>query len=618
MTITIEAPAVLSLTEQRRRAISALAPSIIERPEGYEAFTIPEGYTVIEEEGPGPAGPFLVTAVEAGDRDKAVRLGLVIPDGVTHYQGREWVAPTERTNDVSGAIVRGCRARTGITTAVEVLEPGELICFDHGTVARYYPLGSTELLNPGHALNVIHEHGEPVTPRSRSLASMSGHRWVRVEAIMPGPADPIEIGAASAEEAPARPFAVIPDGWKVVPTEDAVVIEQDVYAITVSPGFEHRKDEIEGRIVPARRSNRDDGKWLCIPRTALSLFLNDAAMLGLVPLEGKHYLYADGTIAVGVGDGVTRDVSDAYRLMPRNMDHLEIEAVPAEPAEPAEPAGCGYHNDGVSMDSPLLGLASSSAPELDPEPVVGTHYISWSAAWSRGGTSELLLCVPGDGEGELMFVSRGMYRASGGTDGTSMTVQLDPTARTSLTYRIPVRMMADRGTHWVRATLPKVTAPEGECNSLISASLATLASRKEEYSAALNEMAERESWCSEYEAIVQPLGFPGRVKKIANYRVTVDTRFTSMDSTPTSAMDDSMREIFDEVTFDLSHVELAGGAVFTIEVNGIESGDDEDAIGDAIREYLDDDILERHLSTLLGAASVTVDSWSVDEYEEID
>lgn len=272
---------------------------------------------------------------------------------------------------------------------------------------------------------------------------------------------------------------------------------------------------------------------------------------------------------------------------------------------------CPYPNV-VSAESPLLGLGDSADPELDPEPVAGGQYVAWAKGWAPGGFSVLLACCQND-EGTLTFTQSGHFAGRAG-----VVEHVGTPGSWILTLQ---NLKTDY--HWVKAVPSKPEHdPEAPVNSQIHNRLTVLNERKDTYSDALNELAEDNGWCSEFESVVQTLGFPGRDEMAKDYSVELEVTFSMTDSGPSSWMDRRVEtEVFSDNVSSLSLTEMTfeGTLHFTMTVEGVKpvrgSASLHERIQAAIKESLSETRIESALDDLL-PGSTSVSSWEIRGFEE--
>lgn len=152
----------------------------------------------------------------------------------------------------------------------------------------------------------------------------------------------------------------------------------------------------------------------------------------------------------------------------------------------------------------------------------------------------------------------------------------------------------------------------------LRAAIAKMNAQWDALNEALNEKANDQDWCSEFESIVQPLGFTGRVPENKCYTVDVNVTFTHQVT-----YDDSSRD------FD-SHVrELLGGGSdlnsFTLDIEASHTAsihissdvvrDSNLCCEDCIKEYIDESLVQSALDDE-GVWYSSIEDYEVSSYEE--
>lgn len=396
-----------------------------------------------------------------------------------------------------------------------------------------------------------------------------------------------------------------------------------------------------GIAIPDVRPSTDGTHWFAPGRAAgAGTYLRGAFVRGawvkrgatILPLEDALLCFADGTIARWhtsdnrhrrpegfslelVQSSSGEPATGGTGLNFQGRDWVLVEAVdrdePETSLQPAPVELAQYPNE-CSAASPMLGLADSTNPVLNPDPEPGCEYVAWSKEWTPGHASALMQCCRRGGE--TVLFRGGTYRGS-----------QDGPVSTSTPWSAELSVDGLREAYqWVKAAPSPAVHPEGPVDPEISSRLELMTERKGTYSDALNQLAEEQDWCSEYESVVQPLGYPGRAEEAKDYAVTLSVTFAMEDDGPSAWMDRRVEtEIFhDNVSsLSLNQMTFSGTLNFTMSVYGIKPARGSESldsrISAAISDYLDDTKIEGALEDLL-SGSFTVSEWSIDSYDEDD
>lgn len=137
-------------------------------------------------------------------------------------------------------------------------------------------------------------------------------------------------------------------------------------------------------------------------------------------------------------------------------------------------------------------------------------------------------------------------------------------------------------------------------------------SRHEEYfegmNDALNTLANEKEWCSDYEAVIEPFGMPGRKGAKRNWNVVVEASGTVELSSPPSHMDDMIGEHFEEMQYlSTSSISFTGTMRVSLYV--------EDCTEDDVEEQISDSMIEDALGE---AYSAEINDWSIQSKEATD
>lgn len=239
--------------------------------------------------------------------------------------------------------------------------------------------------------------------------------------------------------------------------------------------------------------------------------------------------------------------------------------------------------------------------EFKPELVEGSRYVLWRDSNLTPGRIERSFYVA-TYVGENSFLVD--HKLSLSYDGESYIGTTDDTAAGIL-------VIEDGGfDNWrkLRTGDPVPAAEDSENRATVAMNRATaLATKWDEFEEALCDMAQNQSWCSEFEDVVRPLGMQGRNRK---YRITVEATFTWTLSNPSSNVD---RAVSSDLGIDVELSEVSGEGTKSVYLYR------EGRNGDDASESIDSDDVERELtSELSGSVTVDVTDWSIDETEEDD
>lgn len=613
MTITMEETTTAASTYAALRAAAraALSPDdVVEMAAGME-FIVPAGYRAVNDtDYQTRMNRFLITGIEAEAEASRLTaresnmflarwLGVATHTVVASSDGTHWY---QRSNDSTpGAYVHGAHVQVGFPSPVPA--DRALICFDDGTVGRWHDDSAERAA--GYSLRMVQSR-DGRRPE-REGVDFENRSWVYVEEV---------------------PSFTAPAGWEIRATDPAAFLAtvgdtmerrremRDLYLIHKEEEFRNLDRTIPDNQIKQGRLSSAENHWY-FTEQGVGVYAT-AAVINPALEYGKHYLTEENTVvrcASHTGQRHGYDLDGNILSIPGRLVEVVRTAGAAE-AEAAAPSGAGVvpFANTITPASPLLGLAADTAPELDPDPVAGSLYVAWDRQrWAEGDTSTLMQCA-GEVDGEIRFIRLGIYRASDG----EVRYERDSTA--DLLHITRLRA----GYHWARAALSPVVHPSGTVQTSITDQLSVLEARRETYSDALNELAQENSWCSEFEDIVQPMGFPGRSEMAKDYSVTLHVDFSMTDHSPSSNMDRRVEtEVFNDNVSSLSLTEMSfeGSLDFTMTVSEVKptrGGDSLDSrIIEGIKENLSDASIESALEDLL-PGSFNVGSWSVQGYEEDD
>lgn len=603
MTMTIEETTTTTsagtLGERRNAARLRLELTLagLEYPATDVVFNIPAGYRIVTDtdyQARHTGERFVVSEVSTdglGTEERcwniAARLGLAISGVVATSDRSGWVALTDvsGTRTIPACHVTGAWVRDGVYSAPNE-GPSTLVCFADGTIGRWH-VSRTDRPR-GHSLEVVLWNGTGEAP---SAMDFDNRGWVPVE-----------------EDTPAGPFSGIPAGWKIDPdTPDRTITSgRDLYITSIHPSFLPERADKAGTIQSGFYSA---GEWIFI--TSGNGYYANAALVNPDIEPGQHY-YLERTkeVAIAEAGAVLRrmeaDGSIGGILSTRFREDRWIRVVRDESETSLQPGAFPFPV-GATRESPTLGLEDSTNPELNPAPVAGGVYVTWAKSWTPGGISRLRYCIA-DASGGLRFVDGGAF-----ADGGAVT-------RSSYQATELVTLSDLEDNHdWIKAAPKRPEFAAGEVTSFITGLTDTINQRKETYSDALNELADEHDWCSEFESVVQAMGFPGRTKKKQSYNVEVSANFEWEDDSPSSNMDRRVEsDLFsDNVSgLSLTNMTMSGRATVTILVEDVEVGVDDDE-DERVSEALTETMIRRRLVDMMGGV-VTVEDYDIESHEVAD
>ena len=367
------------------------------------------------------------------------------------------------------------------------------------------------------------------------------------------------------------------NGWIAEYTTDAGMVEMArVHGSLVSPTPEHGKHY---------RLLTDGGQGMLVQ------YIDDDHA------EDRHRMGSPWNILAGPDAPWYTDRDSLYTI--EGNTYVEVEA-PEEPSvdRQEEPEVATIEN---VLTNNTFGMGKANEDGrcvLNPEPVIGRHYLywrTWSDSESYLGTYVHATPNDEDNKNQRILGYRRVIRMGGNrslhnsTDMVSMDGEIPDTLK------------------WVEVATVKPELADDEAQqarrSALRISLNQLATGFSDLNEAMNEVAEEQSWCSEYEDIVRPLGFEGRESQKRDYNVEVKVTFTLEDESPSSRVDSYLNSAYG-IDVSADYVEIKGTVTFTIRASEMSSQDD-------ARDYVDTDTVQEELDNLT-SASVNVEDWSIE------
>lgn len=371
-----------------------------------------------------------------------------------------------------------------------------------------------------------------------------------------------------------------------------------------------------GDVVSARRSTSHNCFYmesaghgsLIFHGSRLNVPLGPGALVGLqdgtVLRVERYSAPADGNPAFVSGDIITSP--GGFTGMLTSMRWVELEAKPetAEPAEPAEPADSAAAT--VEFNGALLcGELDRIVRRLPlcPTPVDGQYYLLWDGG--DPNVAQRVRLSIWDAKTEKFW---GLYRIRTGRNAS----------RSTLGYSDEYHSESIGTQQWVPADRPG-QAPEvvKEDRPQLMADIADqrrrTAARREEFSDRLNDLAEDNSYCSEFESIVQGVGLPGRVKSQNDVEVTIHAEVRLSDDSPSSRIDNLVGEDAGATSLSLSNAEYTGTMNVTVSLSQVEVTTETDY--DDVYELIPNDDVEDAITEMLdGYTLESLESWSVEGF----
>lgn len=373
------------------------------------------------------------------------------------------------------------------------------------------------------------------------------------------------------------------NGWIVeYSTEDSAIEMARVHGSLVNPTPEHGKHY---------RLLTDGGQGILLQ------YIDDDHA------EDRHRMGSPWNIIAGPDAPWYTDRDSLYSIEGNTYVEVEAPETPEEPSvdrqEEAEAEAEVATIENVLTNNTFgMGKANEDGRcVLNPEPVVGRHYLYWRT-WS-------------DSESYL-----GTYVHATPDNEENKNPRI-------LAYRRVIRMGGNRSMHnstdmvsmegdtetlkWVEVATakPEPAAPDVQQGrrSSLRMTLDRLATGFSDLNEAMNEVAEEQSWCSEYEDIVRPLGFEGRESQKRDYNVEVKVSFTLEDESPSSRVDSYLNSAYG-IDVSADYVEIKGSVTFTIRASEMSGEDD-------ARDYVDTETVQEELDSLT-SASVSIEDWSIE------
>lgn len=602
MTITImeDTTTTATLGDRRRAARGSLGDAA--PPLGGSIFEVPAGYRVIEDTdySAGHPADFLITAIEPDgqlsddqlERAAASLLGTVSIRVRTSSSEDRWFRSGSGigSQSVQGTYVKGARIRQGITPALLTPEQTMLVCFADGTIARWNKEGEDS--RPARrSLEVVRTPAGQTPPVLIGM-DFGNREWVPVEAVT----------ADTADTAGTDPFSTIPAGWKIAPTPPNQTGDttRDMRIIKVHRSFPEFS-RFEGTTRPGRYSS---GDWFFLADG--HGFYAEASQISPVPVPGRHYFLAAGQRVVVADDQrVLRELTSDGSIVTDVAIAPWIEVIRDEVETNLQPESFPFPVE-ASTSSPTLGLAASTTPELNPEPVAGGVYVAWSKGWTPGSMSTILHCVAAP-DGSLWFAEAGRYRI--------LPSGIRHRDLGNWSTELKTKESLEEGFDWILAAPRRVEFSSGPASAYLVTQILTLDRNKDLYSDALNELADEESWCPEFEQVVQPMGFPGR-DRTRSYTVEVSVDFEWDNDDPSSRMDRNVESslFYDNISnLSLTSMRMTGTVRTSILVEEVRvAGGD---VEEAIREELSKDAVKDRLEDMMDG-TIEVDDYTIESYEE--
>lgn len=406
------------------------------------------------------------------------------------------------------------------------------------------------------------------------------------------------------------PFSGIPAGWKIAadtPDPEVTSPGKDMYILDIHPAFLPERADRVGRI---EKGFYSVDEWIFLVEQGAGFY----AMAALVnpPLQEHTCYYLESIKALAAtGEEArllrrVREDGSLGDLLPLGfLDEPWIRVVRDGSETSLQPETTALPFPfpvGKVPESPTLGLENSTNPELNPAPEAGATYVAWDKSWVTGNYSQILHCLA-DPEGALWFSDGGRFRMGSLGEPQIMSHMQSTTLRSLVRFKEEFQ--------WIKAEPRRLAFGAGEVDSDIARQTTVIDERKETYSEALNELAEENDWCSEYEAVVQPMGFPGRGEN-RDYVVEVEASFEWEDDSPTSDMDSKVQdELFhgNIQTLSLSQMTMTGTATVSIAVEEVRTapGDDVDEI---VGGKITNNMVSERLQDMMGGY-VTVSDYDV-------
>lgn len=424
------------------------------------------------------------------------------------------------------------------------------------------------------------------------------------------------------------PVETVPDG-----TESVFDFNTALY---VTRTLLESRDSLIGTVVQARRHAAGEDMWWCWDEaTAINVGVFGSKVNP--PMEdGKYYRSLDGhgmlvrynddehagdrhlegcSLSILASNGSPWIIPGDGTNWTENVGYIEVEAPASEALSPdttepvAEPVDAHQFLTGSHPDGATRGFAKTDEQgrvPLKPATVPGGLYLVWAdrgEVWNDTRMTYLATVTqPAEAGVQPDFTVLGywMRNTAGGTPYHAdyyTTLHSNDVDQKLLVWAElkPVALDLD-----LEATTGPVWNKKSEELQAF-----------EELNEALNELADDNDWCSDYESIIEPLGMTGR-NKDKNYTVDVDVDFTFTDEDPSSEFDEeaARRHGIDGLVIKMAeYTASVRVSIYTGEVSG----------GDAARDYVDSQVLEEHLRSEMNyARHISVDDYTIVDVEESD
>lgn len=366
-------------------------------------------------------------------------------------------------------------------------------------------------------------------------------------------------------------------------------------------------EPVRGDVLSARKSTSTDCFYADIPLFGSIIFegsrLNPELQVGEYALtpEGRVLRVTSvttGNLCIGIATASPDPAEVGTSVLASSWVHV----TPDTPDTPELPGTVRV------TASRLAGeIAEDGERELNPVPVDGMLYVTWEGA---GGFEDAPAyhVVRWDAATESFWA---LYR-----------VNYDPAARLAVpaglgSYAHNHRLTVDGERKWVRADRPaapvplEVTSTEQSVAAILEQQARTSA-RREAYSERINELAEDNAWCSDFEEIVQGVGLPGRTKPRNDVSVDLRVEVTLHNDSPSGELDERIGADAG-ASMTLSSVEVTGTVDVTVQLSEVQITDSSDYsdVDELIERSEVEDAIDNQLS---GFTVVSVDGWTVESF----
>lgn len=581
------------------------------------SWIIAPGYSVRTAQVPRAGAGLLVTEVSAAntdtseadlDRLRSKFLGRLVFTTGPGSNGRS----VYQHSDYGPIIMDGGPATHGRPNIVRGETPlvvGDLVGFRYGGVAEV-------VTDPGaspRCLQMVHENPRVTTAlglppaEPGAMVSLDRDHWVRL--------------TRDADDAPAGDYP-LPDGWEYVASDPAGRDRSmprwfELFIHGPQPEGAEVPDAL-GKTVNTRTSEatgryfvQDDAVNQGSPFFAHGSEVRKAVLSGgyLLTRDGRllspSYISAATGTLCGTVDPATGVADDSGLVSLTNGDRwVEVRRTLTAPAP------------GALSEEERLYVADHVTTPADQQVALnmpledGKLYLFWSARQPMGSSTEKYLYrVAGD---KLWLVYSFSHR---GTERRYYTRLADMVANKD--------GFTDGGWFWAEAAeveRPASTTPVNSDSLPYTTALSRLHSRWEEWGEKLNELAEDNSWCSEYEGIVRRLGLPGRSAEKKDLSVQVSVNFTITVPSPSGHVDSEVEDMFFEGnSVSLTEVTMEGTATVHVDVDDVSFEDGDPDYSDLADRIDSDDVQDALENSLTNGASVSdIGDWNVEGWEERD